>query len=98
MTFNEAHNFLRILLNIDADEFLHATTGKDEPQSYWRDAAKRCSINPHREDQAPECLEFADWCKFLDNPHLWFIRAPTDKAKAIWALVEARQALSRSSR
>lgn len=31
------------------------------------------------------------WGEFRRDPFRWFVKAPDAKAKAIWALVEARQ-------
>jgi len=71
MDFHQFHNGLRVLLNIDADEFLQATFGIDTKP-------------------ADNSREWGVWTSFRDNPYRWFIRAPTDKAKAVFAIIEQR--------
>ena len=75
MTFAEFHNALRVLLNIDADEFLGAVLPDEEydgRQPDLKSAAWRL------------------WDEFKENPHRWFIRAPDDQAQAIWKIIEGR--------
>lgn len=78
IAFAQFHNGLRTLLNIDMDEFIKATTGRDIAPSRWEDR------------EAAEMAQ-VDWAYFCSDPFRWFIKAPTGKAEAIWALVEARQ-------
>ena len=35
--------------------------------------------------------EWAAWTSFRVNPYIWFVRASDEKAKRLWALIEARQ-------
>ena len=41
---------------------------------------------PASERDTPE----EQWPRFRDDPHSWFISAPTAQAKAIWRIVEVR--------
>jgi hypothetical protein len=81
MNFTEFHNALRILLNIDGDQFAKAVI---EAQA---------NIPATMRDD-PERM----WPAFRENPWRWMIKAPTPQAKAIWALVEARQPASKVGR
>lgn len=72
MTFTQFHNAMRILFNIDADEFIQAVYGRDTKPP-------------------DDSREWKDWKFFRDHPHEWFLRAPTEKAEAIYAIIEARQ-------
>lgn len=71
MNFHQFHNAMRVLFNIDADEFLRAVYGIDT-----------------RPDE--NSREWGTWIFFRDHPHEWFLRAPTEKAEAIYALIEDR--------
>lgn len=72
MQFNEFHNGLRILLNIDMDEFMDAVCpdSNDTDQAYER--------------------AFGYWQNFRENPHQWFIRAPTAQAEKLWTYMQER--------
>ena len=74
MTFDQFHNALRVLLNIDYDEFAQAVNKAqtDLPPGFPRDEPEE------------------QWPVFRDNPHMWMVRAPTPQAEAIWSIVEAR--------
>ena len=75
MTFNQFHNALRVLLNIDADEFL---------------AACHPDVPVVDIDNPAHYAVYQDWCAFSNNPYMWFIRASDADAKAIWAIIEKR--------
>ena len=78
MTFNEFHNALRILLNIDLPEFADA-------------------VYPDWHNEGSDDVLNAAYRKFRDDPHNWFIRAPDNHAKAIWKIVEERNAGTKTS-
>lgn len=75
MTFAEFHNGLRVLLNIDQDEFT---------QAIW---PEHDGTRPARDSEMGRA-----WQAFRCDPHMWFIRAPTERAQAIWKIVEQRTA------
>lgn len=45
------------------------------------------SIDRH---EIPMILSEEDWLIFQGNPYYWFIRAENAKARAVWAVIEAR--------
>ena len=85
MTFNEFHNALRILLNIDMDQMekVGIVFGDecDQPgtRNYVYDR-KNCVM---RNELA--------WEKFRDNPHRWFIQASDQDATRVWKIIQERQ-------
>ena len=78
MTPREFHNALRVLMNIDADEF-YAAVHPEIPN------ARIDAKNPQH------TVPYQDWCSFSRDPYRWFVRASDDDAKAIWSIIEARQ-------
>lgn len=52
----------------------------------------------HGGDGAPpvrDSEEWQDWERFRDNPPVWFIKAPDERAQAIYAIVHERNARHR---
>lgn len=74
MELREFHNALRVLLNIDADEFVGAVYAKEYAGI---DTPNLLEIK-------------SNWVRFQENPWFWFIRANDTDAKAIWAVIEER--------
>lgn len=76
MTFDKFHNALRILMNIDKAQFMETLDPQDMEV-----------FSAEQPDWAKE-----QWCVFANNPHRYFIQCCDSQAKALWKIIEERNA------
>jgi len=82
MQFDEFHNALRILLNIDYHEMEQAGVEFGDSRTDVLGGWSPPGVSERREK---------GWAEFRDNPHRWFIQASDEDANRVWKIIEARQ-------